>query len=504
MAIKNRWIRVVTGIMALLLILCMVLPTTIVYAETPLSLGIVAANAAEDGLGSPFQHHSFIADGVMWVFYQTDANVIACSWSEDGTTWVAHAPIRYCNGSTAETVGGQFDAWYYRPDDTVRFAVVNESINGSNILFAKYVVNATAHTLTIDGSWVTAVAGAVNSSYRNPTVCSNNDDQNFITYGNVTNGVSDVYVTSTNNSAGNPWTPATGFPMNNLSANASRPTMYGSVIPLYTSDNVSVQCAAYNGSEYKLIQTNVIWNGSSWTRISATQIDSSSWYLPSLFEWDYNAVSIDTLINDNDVAIQCVQTDGAEYRIFFNRRGNESDIWAATYARNFGEGGWGSLYVGAMGIRNAIYSIVYSGWDMVALSVNISSNDFDAITGDWDGIAVVDTDANIPLVSTMSDYTYDPAGTGYIGFLYGTTIDDNLMYGLYGPALPPVIPTVVSDFVNATGMIVSILISFLIIVLLLGIAIKEGLDNGWNEAIKIAIAGIIGVVIIETIIIAFF
>jgi hypothetical protein len=496
---------IVRTLLAVILLACLILPVGTVYAETPLSLGIVADDGAAEGLGSPFQHHSFTADGVMWVFYQaTGLNSILCSWSEDGTTWVAHAPIRYCNGSTAGTKGGQFDTWYHIADDTVHFAVVNTSVNGSDVLFAKYVINATAHTLTIDGAWVTAAAGSANSSYRNPTICVNNNDQDFITYGNVTSGASDVYVISTNDSTDDPWILETGFPMNNLSANASRPTQYGSVIPLYTSNNVSVQCAAYNGSQYKLIQTNVVWNGSSWTRVAATQVDSSSWYLPSMFEWNYNAVSIDTSINDNDVAIQCLQTDGSDYRVFFNRRGNESDIWAATYARNFGAGSWGSLYVGAMGIRNAIYSIVYSGWDNVALSTNISSNDFDAVTGDWDGIAVVDSDTDIPLVSTMSDYTYDPSGTGYIGFLYGTTTNNRLMYGLYGPAVPPVIPTVVSDFINATGMIVSLIISFLLIVLLLGIAFKEGMNNGWNEGTKLAMTAIIGIIVIETIIIQFF
>jgi hypothetical protein len=292
--------------------------------------------------------------------------------------------------------------------------------------------------------------------------------------------------------------------MYNLSANASRPTMYGSVIPLYTSNNVSVQCAAYNGSEYKLIQTNVVWNGSSWTRVAATQVDSSSWYLPTDFEWDYNAVSIDTSINDNDVAIQCVQTDGAEYRIFFNRRGNESDIWAATYARNFGEGGWGSLYVGAMGIRNAIYSIVYSGWDMVALSVNISSNDFDAITGDWDGIAVVDSDANIPLVSTMSDYTYDPSGTGYIGFLYGTTTDDNLMYGLYGPAAPAPTPapSSIPASVSTMAWLVVLVFGAAICLMLLAYGASEAIKGGGTEFIKMGLVGFITFVVAAIIVAA--
>jgi hypothetical protein len=273
---------IIRSLLAVFLFICLVLPASIVYAETPLSLGIVASSAAANGLGSPFQHHSFVADGVMWVFYQADAvNQIAGSWSEDGTTWVAlslNIPCNTLNMSLSETHGGQFDTWYYVPDDTVRFAVVNTSLNNSTIMYASYDVDAVAHTLTIEGAWRTAVAGVANVSYRNPTICVTGNESVFITYGYVNNSVSDVYVTTTNDSTDDTWVPEVNFPMYNLSANASRPTMYGSVIPHYTSvDNVSVQCAAYNGSVYKIIQSNILWDGAAWARVSASQIDTSSW-----------------------------------------------------------------------------------------------------------------------------------------------------------------------------------------------------------------------------------
>lgn len=467
---KLKVLRGLQVLLAGILIACLVLPVGIAYAETPVSVSIVAASAAEDGLGSPFQHHSFTAEGVHWVFYQTAADVIACSWSDDGTTWVAYgSPIHVCDADNvslpAETVGGQFDLWYHPADETVHFVVVNSSINGSDIVFAKYVVDAVAHTLTIDGSWVTAVAGVANYSYRNPTICVNNDDQDFITWGNVSNGVSDVYVTSTANCAGNPWTPDTGFPMYNISETGEE-AMYGSVIPLYADNNISVQYADYNGSVWKISQLNVNYNGSDWIKDTLYDIDTSGWYLPSSFEWDYNAVSIATGINGNDVAIQCSQTDGAEYRTLFNRRGNESDAWGSSglYARNFGEGGWASLYVGAMGIRDYTYNLVYSGWNMEALSTGVYSNDFSASTGDWDGIASVYTDVNIPLVSTMSEYIYDPAGTADLGFLYGTTTDDNIMYGLYGPAVPA---TPTDPGTSVMQIIIPLLIAITVVVLAL-------------------------------------
>ena len=503
---KKRRGAIIRSLLVVFLLMCLVLPASVAYAETPLSLGVVAASAAADGLGSPFQHHSFVADGVMWVFYQGDAvDQILCSWSEDGTTWVAHAPITWCEATTAATVGGQFDTWYYVADDTVRFAVVNTSLNNSAIMYASYDVNAVTHVLTIEGAWRTAVAGVANVSYRNPTICVTNNESVFITYGSVNNSVSDVYVMTTNNSTSVTWLPEVGFPMNNLSANASRPTMYGSVIPLYTNDNVSVQYAGYNGSRYKINQLNINWNGTAWNKGTVYDIDTSGWYLPTGYEWNYNAVSIAThpgllLTNNNDVVIQCSQTSGAVYRTFTNSRANESDAWGSSgsYARNFGAGGWASDYIGAMGMRNAIYSLVYSGWDMSGGSTNIYSNDYDAVTGNWDGIAVVDTDLKVPFVSTMSDYRYDPAGTGYIGFLYGTTTDDTLMYGLYGPATTTA--STIPASVTAMAWIIILVFGMLICLVLMAYGATS--SNGNTELIKAGLTGFLGFVIAAIIVAA--
>jgi hypothetical protein len=494
--------KFIWGLLLVSLIACLVLPAS-VFAETPLSLGTVASNAATDGLGSPFQHHSFVADGVMWVFYQDDAtDQILCSWSEDGTTWVAHAPITWCKATTAATVGGQFDTWYNVGDDTVRFVVVNTSINNSAIYYRSYAINAVAHTLTPEGlAWNQVVGGVANVSYRNPTICVTNNASIFVTYGYVENGSSDVYVMTTNDSTDAAWLPEVGFPMSNLDGNVSLPAMYGSVIPLYTSlTNVSVQYAGYNGSVYKINQLNINWNGTAWNKDTVYDIDTSNWYLPTGYEWNYNAVSIAThpgliLTNDNDVVIQCGQTDGASlYRTFTNRRANESDAWGSSgaYARNFGSGGYTKQYIGAMGMRNAIYSIVFSSWDMAALSTDIQSNDFDAVTGNWDGIAIVDTDLKIPFVSTMSDYRYDPSGTGYIGFLYGTTTDDTLMYGLYGPA--PAASTIPAS-VTTMAWIVILVFGALICIILLAYGASESIKGHSTEFVKIGAIGLLTLIV---------
>ena len=487
------------------LLACLILPVGTVYAETPVSVSTVLASVSADGIGSPFQHHSFIDNGINWVFYQDNiSNLIEGMWSNNGVTWVALAPIRYCNGSTATTVGGQFDTWYDEPNNVLHFAVVNKSVVNSSILYGKFTPNPTTHVLTQIGSWVTAVAANASFWYRNPTICVNGSQQPFITYTKQTALLTDadVYLTTTNNSAIT-WVAQAGMPMHNLSKTANY-TEYGSVIPFATdTKNVSVQYAYYNGSRSKLYQTDIEWNGTSWNQETSVIVDTSSWYLPSGYEWDYNAVSIVTDANVNDVAIQCLQSNGTDARTFFNRKGADDAPaeWNSFYARNFGEGATDDyLRTGAMSIRNSDNDLVYSSWN--ENDDWISSNDYDTSSGYWDGIQNVYNDPTVPYWSTMADYHYDHSGTGDVGFIYGSVGGtDDLRFGLYGP---PVIPPAVTGFINATGTIVSLLISFLLIVLLLGIALKEGYNNGWNEATKIAITGIIGIIVIETIIIAFF
>jgi len=489
----KKFVRVLAVVF---LLVCLALPASVAYAETPVSVAVVAASSAEDGLGSPFQHHSFIDNGTNWVLYYSGGMILS-TWSDDGTTWVAGDIIAYCNASTAETIGGQFDTWWDSGDDALHVIVVNTSLNNSDINYASFDVDSALHTLTIDGAWVVAVEGVANVSYRNPTICITNNESPFITYGYVNNSLSDVYVVTTNNSADDPWVPEVNFPMFNLSSTGNE-SMYGSVIPLWTSDNVSVQYAAYNGSEYKIEQTAIYWDGSEWIQGANYGIDTSDWYLPTAFEWNYNAVSIDTTINDNDVVIQCGQTNGTDFRTFVNRRGNESDAWASTYAQNFGAGGWAYEYIGAIGIRNNAYGIVYSGWDMEALSEDVWSNDYlPAGNGSWSGIASEYADTNIPLVSTMSDYMYDIDDTYNIGFLYGTTTDDNIMYGLYGPAAPAPtpVPSTVPASVTTMAWIVILVFGALICLILLAYGASESIKGHSTEFVKIGAIGLLTLII---------
>ena len=492
--------RVFQGILALLLILCLVLPASLVYAETPASISSVAVSVSSNGIGYEFQHHSFTDSGVTWVFYLDNINSqVVGSWSADGKIWVALPPIHYCYGGITCS-GTQFDTWYDWNTNYVHFVVINSSVNNSPIFYARYVVDAISHTLTLSGSWETVVAGVANVSYRTPTVCVNNDHKPFVTYGYNINGTSDVYLTATNNSSS--WVVPLGMPMHNMSANSSLQTKFGSVIPYAVSTyNVSFQYACNNSSVYKIIQNSIEWNGVTWAANTSDSIDTSGWYLAAGFEDDYNAVSYPNVINPNDVAIQCLQTNGSQYRVFFNRKGAAgANEWDATWARNFGQGAT-AVYqsIGAMGIRNSSYKLDYSAWTM---GDNwIYGNDYNPVTGNWSGLVKTYNESLVPLYSTMATYKYDVINPkAETGFLYGTApLGDSLRYGKYGQVSTP---SAVSSSVALMAWIVILVFGALVCLILLAYGASESIKGGGKEFIKIGVVGLLTIIIAAIIVAA--
>ena len=491
--------RVFQGILALLLILCLVLPASLAYAETPVSVSTVLASVSANGIGYSFQHHSFTDSGVTWVFYLDNLNnLVKGLWSADGKTWTPLASsIHDCYGGIS-CAGSQFDTWYDWNTNYIHFVVVNTSVNNSPIFYARYVVDATAHTLTLSGSWETVVAGVANVSYRTPTICVNNNNLPFITYGYNLNGSSDTYLTASNNSSS--WVVPLGLPLHNMSANASLQTKFGSVIPYAVSTyNVSFQYACNNSSVYKIVQNSVEWNGTAWKANTSDNIDTSGWYLPAGYEDDYNAISYPNAVNTNDVAIQCLQTNGSQYRVFFNRKGAAGATeWDSTWARNFGAGAT-AVYqsVGAMGIRSSSYKLVYSAWTM---GDNwIYSNDYNASPGNWSGLAkVYNETAYTPLYSTMATYKYDVISTkAETGFLYGSVLSDSLRYGKYGIA-----PSTVSTSVSLMAWMVLLVFGAVICLVLFAYGASEVARNGSKEFLKIAIVGFLTLIIAAIIVAA--
>jgi hypothetical protein len=493
---KLKVFRGLQVLLAGILIACLIIPIGIAYAETPASVDIAGIGNAV-GVGYPFQHHTFMDDGVYWLFYlDSAANRIKSQFSFNGVDWVAgDQNIHYCDASSASKEGGQFDAWWDEGTSTVHFAVVNESVDGSPILYAKYdVVSGLSPTITIDGSWIQAVAGDADEVYYYPTICVNSGHI-FLTYGTLEGGEMDVELTMSNSST--VWTPEVGlslqgedFPFDDL-GDLSEETAYGSVIPLATSTNISIQYVIEEEGTTPYMHTSTVeYNGSVWIQKTDYPIDTNpDWTAFLAYPWCYNAVSVISLWNDNDVAIQQLQGNGSLARVFFNRKGAEDGTpWDATWARNFGEGDTGlTEIVGAMGIRNSDHDLVFTGWDNVGLSETIWSADYNLLAGTWSAVTNVYSDPEVPAISMMASYNRDLGGIGATSFIYGNAGDD-LMYGLYGS-----IPAPVST--DPGTSVIQIVIPLLIAITVVVLALKGiGEVNTVSAIIVLLVATIIGIV----------
>jgi hypothetical protein len=157
--------------------------------------------------------------------------------------------------------------------------------------------------------------------------------------------------------------------------------------------------------------------------------------------------------------------------------------------------------VGAMGIRNSAYKLVYSAWTM---GDNwLYSNDYSLTTGNWSGLVkVVDSTATPPLWSTMATYKYDVINpSGHTGFLYGTApAPDILKYGQYGIA--PVTPSTVPASVAMMAWIVVLVFGALIVLIILAYGTSEAIKGGGTEFVKVGIIGLITLIIAATIVAA--
>ena len=74
---KRNRISSILGSLSLLLVIiaALILPAGMAFAETPDSVSLVVVDVGGTGIGTPFQHHTFIDDGIHWLFYLDYDNV---------------------------------------------------------------------------------------------------------------------------------------------------------------------------------------------------------------------------------------------------------------------------------------------------------------------------------------------------------------------------------------------------------------------------------------------
>lgn len=489
---KNRRMQIVKGLLVLFLIMCMVLPVTIAYAETPTDTGVVNTDEGYV-LGDTYQRHSWYSDGRHWVFW-TNTSAIVYTSSTDLDTWetptvfTSHScdqiPEACCNAS-------DFSLWYNVGLDRVDVAYLN--VSGENhAMYYRRGRPESDGTIAWNNIQV-AVNASGNYTYSHPSICDNTLNYPFIAYmlydSNSSTYTGFVSTSTTNDST---WGFATNSSANiwNWTA-ALNGIYYPSVIPV-TNGNVSVQYPLDAGSMImgqnyaKYDVATDIWTagGAQYPLPVTSTLDTNK-------IWYHSEVADASVNNSDDVYMVCRANDSVLGGILlYDRYGDPASAWVSDDALE------DDVMIATLSVRDDSGNLVLTAVNTSNLAT-IYSADYTNSSRTWSTITAVDA-TNMQGSYIMSNYRH---GTplGYLWLDNGVPFD--LDYGCYECSVQD---EIIDTFGNLTGLVASLVLSFLIIAFLLGIVIKEGMIGGNVEATKVAMFGIIGIIIIETIVIAFF
>jgi hypothetical protein len=499
---------VVRALLVVFFLACLVLPTSIAYAETPAHVSDVAIS---DGMGAPFQHHSFIDSGRQWVFYTT-SDTLVYSTSTDMVTWSTPTTLHHCEDADllegdweTDYSGTQFDVWYDSTNNKVDIVLLNVSGNNSAILYARFTPDALTGTMTnvtpIDPWQPSLSGGGINVSYVLPSICVTTAQQPIIAYTKIdytATPVIDVGVMGFANPNTGTLMALTGvWPKYNLSATGDA-SAFGSVIPL-PSGNVSVQFVEAETGQGYLKQAIIGITGGADTVGTDYYVDNDAGASALGYLWDYNALSIHTdsvtASGNEDVFIVWNKDEGeGAVSVQFNRKGDGlwDDTYQSTLTTDFNE------YVGAMGFRDSVGNIVYSAisWD----DQYIYSANYDMGTNVWNPYPeVVYIDPYDLQWAVMANYEADIDG-GNTGFIYQGYSDDHeddvIRYGAYETSTPSTIPA----SVDMMAWIVVLVFGALVCLILLAYGASEAIKRNNTELLKLALVGFITLIIASIIV----
>ncbi len=494
---KKR-IRILQGFMAVFLVMCLLIPVGIAFAE---DYGRTSTVLSDAGLvvGDTYQRHTFIAEGLHWVFYATDDEIVYTS-SADATTWAT--PTKFddytCNISPSDDCcnGSSFALWYDAVANYVDVAWMNRTGANENIY---YVMGTPVANGTITwGTKYTAVPADLNLTYSHPSICDNTADYPFIAY-MVYNGSSysgNVSSSSTNTGA---WTLSTnGSLSSSISLNISTDVLYPSVVPV-SAGNVSVMVAFDNGGvDYRLAQNYLQYNVSTdqWAYPATVQfpLPATSYIDAAFLAYHSEVAWSGNLTTPDDVFVVATVNDsllGKYY--FFDRYGAPVSPFSSDIALNTG---W---YVGSLGIRNALGDMTVTAIE-IQNKTTLWNDDYNMTTKTWDGfVELTGLDATS---GTQTQSDYDNAGTDDLGAIYYdkmVAFIPDLEYGCYGcPAV--VTPATIPASVTTMAWIVVLVFGALICLVLLAYGASEAIKGGSTEFVKIGAIGLITLIIAATIV----
>ena len=486
---------VVLRVLTLTLLLCLLVPMGVAFAETPTQISVVKTSVGTDeALGQSFQHHSFYAEGRLWVFYMQDSPSyrIVYTSSEDGITWeTAVAVIEYeCTyGEGCSKNGSMFDLWYDYTDKTIDFCVVNTSDEEKPIYYRRGVPDSTG-TVTWNGTWQIAVAGEAGNRFWTPVIAVNTSNNPAIAY-TVTDGTNFNVNLSVSSTANGSWTSTTDSPIGNCS-NSSYMTAWGSIIPV-TNGNFSLTYAYGTNTStlWTYAQTYAGLLSGNWTyydRESFVSIENTLGFTNALY---YDTVNASTATYDDDVFM--VYTDNAS-NILFNYRNASTGATVWNNEETVAEGS----YYPALSLRNSSNDMVLSALKIpTVLPEALYSADFDFATLTWGTVTqTYDGDYSTSSdVKIMASYRYgSPLSTQWTD--YDIALEASLISGCYGCDATETPASTIPASVTTMAWVVILVFGALICILLLGYGAYETMQGRAKyELMKIGMVGFITFVI---------
>jgi len=487
--LKNKFY--LRTVITVTLLLCLLVPVGVALAESFGRTSTVLEDAG-DVIGDTYQRHTFIAEGLHWVFYATDDAIFYTS-SADATNWDLPTkfddylcdmpPEECCNGSV-------FALWYNLPLNYVDIAWMNVSGENEPILYRM------GHPVS-NGSitWYPvfeAVPAVADLTYSHPSICDNTDDYPFIAY-MVYNSSDTSYSASLSADTDNSghWIAATNSTINSATSfNLSVDVLYPSVVPV-TGGNVSVMVVFGEAPTFLLAQNYADYDvgTDTWTYPLPAQLPLPADTTIAMADLPYHSEIAwsGNLTNPDDVwAIATANSSILGKYLWNDHYGDPLSPWSDDVAIGTG---W---YRGSLGIRNAL------GW-LRATTIEIVQkrdlyeSDFDMTSQTWSTLSVI---GGVDATSgTHTESDYDNAGTDNLGVIYYdhmVAFVPDLEYGCYGCSVPP---APVPESVTRIAWIIVIVFGALICIILIGYGAYESSRGRTSELAKIGAAGLIGLII---------
>jgi hypothetical protein len=476
---KIAWFGMIT-----VLLMALLLPMTVVLAETPTQVSVVKTSVGTDeALGQSYQHHSFYAEGRLWIFYMQDSPSyrIVYTSSADGITWKsAAAVIEYeCTyGDGCSKNGSMFDLWYDYTDGNIDFCVVNTSDEDKPIYYRRGVPVSDG-TITWNGTWQIAVAGEAGNRFWTPVIAVNTSNNPAIAY-TVTDGSNFNVNLSVSSTANGSWTSTTDSPIGNCS-NSSDHTLWGSIIPV-TNGNFSL--TYLTGPTTDSLTLSHVYAGvldGNWSYYDRDFVSATDFAFANSYYYD--TVHAATTNNSDDVFIVYTD-DGAD--ILFNWRDNGS-AWDHEVTVDTG------TYYPSLALRNASKDMVLSALKInTVLPEALYSADFDFATLTWGTVTkVYDGDYDVSSdTKIMSSYQNgSPLSTQWTD--YDIALTASLISGCYG-CDATVTPAASTD---PGTTVMQIIIPLLVAITVVVLALKGiGEVNTVNAIVILMVATLIGTI----------